>query len=142
MSRSPRIMGDTRREREAKVRRTFGPLYELAGQLRADAVDAIKGEPVLMAWGQYMSAAHTLEGFGRCFERIAPGIDFDVFAKLSKRLKNGVPIEREDVDSLILSLRKAEGVYRVTPLKDLTSAINTQMIADELEELAEKGIAA
>ena len=137
MARSVRIMGDSRKEREGKIRRTFGPLYELAEQLRADAVDSIRGEPVLLAWGQYMSAAHTLDGFGRCFERIAPDMDFSIFKTVSKRIGNGVPITMGEVELLILCLRNAEAVYRITQLKDLKAAINTQMIIDELEE---KGI--
>ena len=134
MARSPRIMGDSRKQREAKVRKTFGPLYDLASQLRADAVDSIRGEPVLLAWGQYMSAAHTLDGFGRCFERIAPDVDFSIFKTISKRIGNGVPITMAEVELLILTLWNAEAVYRVTPLKDLKAAINTQMIVDEFEE--------
>ncbi len=139
MSWSPRKMGDSRAQREAKVKRTFGPIYELAGQIRGDAVDSIRGEPVLKAWGQYMSAAHTLEGFGRCFERIAPEEDLSAFAKVSKKLHVGMPIELAEVDSLILALRRCEAIYRVTPLKDLQAAIRTQMIADELEELGMVG---
>jgi hypothetical protein len=130
-------MGDTRREREGKVLRTFGPLYKLANDMRADAVDAVKGRPVLPAWGVYMDAADTLEAWADCFERLKTDT-LPAIRAIAKRLRHSVPVERHEVDNLILELRRCEAVYRVTPLDNLRSAINTQMIAFEFERLAGK----
>lgn len=131
-------MGDSRREREAKVQRTFQPLYRLAGDILQDSVDAIKGEPVLIAWGQYMSAAHTLTGFGSCFARIAPQADLSIFDKLAAKLHHGAPVTKAEADALIIALRKCEAIYRCTPLKDLRAAILTEQIAIELDALNER----
>ncbi len=133
MSWSPRKMGDTRRERDAKVWRTFGPLYKLVRDLREGDVDAIKGEPVLVAWGEYMSIAHTLTGFSGCFKRIAPEADLSIFDKLAKRLHNGAPITEDDVNQLEQALQLIEKIYRATPLSQLKQAILTEQIAIELD---------
>lgn len=128
-------MGDTRRERDAKVHRTFGPLYHLAGEILDNAVSAIKGQPVIHAWGHWMDAGDTLQSFRGCFARIAPQADLRIFDTIGKRLKAGTPITKAEADALIIALRKCEAIYRCTPLADLKAAINTEMIAIELDTL-------
>lgn len=135
MSWSPRKMGDSRREREAKVKRTFGPIYHLAGEILDNAVSAIKGQPVIEAWGHWMDAGDTLESFGDCFRRVAPAADLGIFATIGKRLRAGTPITKAEADALVIALRKCEAIYRCTPLDDLRAAINTEMIAIELDAL-------
>lgn len=135
MSWSPRKMGDSRKEREAKVRRTFGPLYQLVKDLRQGEIDAIKGEPVLIAWGEYMSIAHTLTGFAGCFRRIAPEADLSIFDRIAARLHHGTPLTESDVDMLELALRQVEAIYRTTPLAKLKQAIMTEQIQIELDAL-------
>lgn len=138
MSWSPRKMGDTRREREAKVHRTFGPLYALTSEILDNAVSAIKGQPVIHAWGHWMDAGDTLQSFGGCFERIAPAADLRIFQTIGKRLKAGAPITKAEADALVMTLRKCEAIYRCTPLKDLQAAILTEQIAIELDALNER----
>lgn len=128
-------MGDSRLEREAKVRRTFDPLYRLAGEILDNAVSAIKGRPVVEAWGYWMDAGDTLQSFGDCFARIAPLADLRIFDTVGKRLKAGTPITKAEADALIIALRKCEAIYRCTPLNELKAAINTEMIAIEIEAL-------
>ena len=136
MARSPRIMGDTRREREGKVYRTFTPMYALSSEILDNAVSAIKGQPVLYAWGHWMDAGDTLISFGDTFRRIAPDSrHLDVFATVGKKLKHGTPITKAEADALIVGLRKCEAIYRCTPVSVLRAAINTEMIAIELDEL-------
>ena len=132
----PRLMGDTRREREGKIRRTFGPLYALSSEILDNAVSAIKGQPVSHAWGHWMDAGDTLISFGDTFRRIAPeSRHLDVFATVGKRLKAGVPITKAEADALVVGLRKCEAIYRCTPLVELRAAINTEMIAIEFEAM-------
>lgn len=128
-------MGDTRRQREAKVARTFGPLYHLVADLRADAVDSIRGEPVIVAWGHYMSAANTLTGFAGCFARIDKSADLTICARLANKLHYSTPITEAEVDALESSLRQLEAIYRRTPMSALVEAIRTEQIAIELDEM-------
>jgi hypothetical protein len=136
MSWSPRLMGDTRRTREAKTRNTFVPLYTLAGEILDNAVSAIRGRPVVQAWGHWMDAGDTLMSFGDCFKRLAPDSrHLDIFDTVGKRLKAGTPITKAEADALVIALRKCESVYRCTPLKDLQEAILTEQIAIELDAM-------
>lgn len=138
MAWSKKKYGDTRREREAKVNRTFGPMYHLTNEILDNAVSAIKGRPVLLAWGHWMDAGDTLMSFGGCFARIAPEADVRIFDTIGKRLKAGTPITKAEADALIIGLRKCEAIYRCTPLKDLQAAILTEQIAIELDALNER----
>lgn len=136
MAWSPRKMGDSRREREAKVQRTFGPLYSLSGEILDNAVSAIKGQPVIHAWGHWMDASDTLISFAGCFRRIAPTAQhIDVIDTVAKRLKHGTPITKSEADGLVMALRKCEAIYRCTPLSVLREAIMTEQIAIELDAL-------
>lgn len=133
MAWSVKRMGDTRREREAKVRRTFGPLRKMVADLRADQIDAIKGVPVLHAWDEWMDIGDALDGWHGCFSRIMPGENLDVFLRVGKRLKYGTPLTMDDVNALEEALDKCERKYRETPMPELKSAISTAQIAWELE---------
>ncbi len=131
-------MGDTRREREGKVRRTFGPLYQLAESIRADAVDAVQGYPVLRAWGEYMNAGHTLSAFGGTMARVAPDLDLSIFDKVAVKLNAGTPITEDEAYRLFCAVRMCESVYRVTPLQKLRSALLTEQLAIELDEIQQR----
>ena len=137
MSWSVKKMGDTRREREAKVSRTFGPLYALVAQLETGEVDAVRGHPVIEAWGEYMRVDQVLAEVRRCFDRIAPHADWRAFDAVGKRLGNGVPITEDDVETLRNTIKQAEAVYRTTPLDYLKAMIRTELIAIELDAIRE-----
>ena len=130
-------MGDTRRQREAKVERTFSPLYALVEQLRTGEVDAVRGYPVLECWGEFMRADQVLNEVRRCFDRISPHADWAAFDAVGRRLGNGTPITDDDVETLFNTIKMAESVYRSTSLDFLRSMIRTEQIAIELDAMKE-----
>lgn len=137
MAWSRKVMGDSRRQREAKVERTFKPLYRLVEQLRTGEVDAVRGHPVLEAWGEFMRVDQTLAEVRRCFDRLAPHADWSAFDAVGKRLGAGVPITEDDVETLHNTIQQAEAVYRTAPLDYLRSMIRTEQIAIELDAMRE-----
>ena len=125
-------MGDTRRQRESKIFRTFGPLFQLCKDMREGYVDAIHGECVVKAWGEYMPLAETLIEVANCLERITPEADFEAMRKVGRRIHHGMPLTVEDVDALESCLKRGVEAYRYAPLSVIRSAINTELIAIEL----------
>lgn len=132
-------MGDTRRERDGKVRSIFGPIRRMIADLKQGEVDSIRGYPIIRAWGENMDLSDSLRGMAECFTRIAPGFDAEAFELVAKRLENGVFLEVCDVERLEAALNNAEAVYRVTPLEKVKSATVSAMIARQVKEM---GIAA
>lgn len=128
-------MGDTRREREGKIVRTFGPLLKLCSDMREGYVDSIAGECVVQAWNEYMPLAETLIEVANCLSRIAPEVDFEPMRKIGKRLHHGMPLTESDVDTLEACIRNGIAIYRRTPLAEIRNAIRTEMIAIELSAL-------
>ena len=134
MARSVKKYGDTRRQRQAKYETSFAPIRELIRQMKADAVDAVRGEPVLHAWGHRMSAAETLSAFGRCFQRLTDA-DLSIIQRVAKKLEVGVPITRGEVDLMESRIDLCAVIYQAATLDTLRSAIRTEEIAFAFEEL-------
>ncbi len=131
----PKIMGDTRRQREAKVFRTFDPLKKLSAQMRANDVDCVRGEPIIPEFdGQWTPAGDALIVVGRALGRLPEFGGLKTMVSIGKKLKAGTPITIDELDKLDAELAHAENAYRWATRAQLKSVILTEQIAIELED--------
>ncbi len=130
-----RKLGDTKRQREAKVARTFGPIYKFIRDMREDSVDCVQGYPMIWAWGEHMLAGHALIGFVGCVARLSPTLSVKPITSVAAKLDAGVPITLEEVAAMEVAVRAAEQVYRNLPIRTIKDAILTEQIAIELSQM-------
>lgn len=133
--RSRKHMGDTKRERLGKAYRTFKPLRELSKQIKDDAVDSIKGVPILFAWGEHMAAADALHEIAMLFGRMDKEMDVEPINTLAKRLKHSVPLDMDTVKRFDQAIDNCEALYLTLPVKQIKEAILTEQIAIEMSAM-------
>lgn len=131
--RPPRkVMGDTRKERDAKCYHIFMPLYRAIQDMKDDNVDTIRGEPVVKFSGVYQSTAHTLVAVANVLSRLKSKHDFSELFKLASKLHYGTPITLDEVGIIEMYVKMMEVEYRAIPMQDLVRASK-----EELEELGD-----
>ena len=100
-------------------------------------VDCVQGYPIVYirtrkVWGRVDVC---LEGLRESLQRLPFTFDYTPFERAERKLKHGVMLEESDVDDLERCLKSLEDLIIKVPLTQVKSAVQTQMIAIELERL-------
>ena len=128
-------MSDTRRKREGKAYKTFRPLWELYEQIAQNAVDSVKGQPVITWTGEVMNAGDALANIARVFSRIDSSMDVIPIVKMAVRLDKSVPLDDDLLNNFKTALKHCESVFKQLPLSQIKAALLTEQIAIEVEDM-------
>ena len=128
--------GITNTPRIDEVVRTFQPLRDMLAELKKGTVDTIKGYPVMIDWQrEYCRIDHALLGWIGGWERLAPTIDQSPLIKLHKALELGIPLTIDQIVNAERVIDKQQAIYLQTPVEHIKSAITTELINIEFENM-------
>ena len=115
----------------------FLPIRAALNEMLSGEVDSIRGYAVtrLHNGDEYERVDYCLAGFVGVLSRIFPDCDLSPMTRLQKRLANGTPIHPEEIHAALKLLKDIETPLIKADWHAVKSALTTEMIQIEMDEL-------
>ena len=115
----------------------FLPIRSALNEILTGEVDAIRGYAVthLHSRDAYERVDFCMAGFVGVLIRIFPDSDLSPMTRLQKRLANGTPIHPEEIHAALKLLKDIETPLIKADWHAIKSALTTEMIQIEMDEL-------
>lgn len=123
-----------------QARSWLSPMRDCFLQMLEGEVDAINGYPVtrLHHDDDYARIDYCIAGFRALLDRLCPEIDTAPLARLEKRLANGVPVTRPEIQQALAVCKLSESALLRHPVAVVKAAVLTEQIDIELAALGLK----
>ncbi len=116
----------------------FAPIFATLDELSSGEVMHEKGIPVMLFDGELAAIHAAMIGWACCWDRICKdrGVAYDSspLRKLSKKLENGVMLEKTDIEQVRANIELTRQVFMRTPASVLKQHSITEQIAIEFEK--------
>lgn len=121
--------------------KAFANIDAILARLEEGWIHAERGEPVFFdrPSGKWCDIPSNLAGWIEFWERLSKhyglGIDMLPLAKLANKLRVGVLITPEEVQTCIEIVKACKRAYRKMDVSDVHSIVRTQLIANRVDEM-------
>lgn len=122
------------------ARQWLEPIRKAFGDMKAGEVDSIRGYAVTRIdhTDEYARIDFAINGFTALIERLLPDTPCTPMQSVSKKLAAGVPLTQGEIDACLALLNRCETRLIKVPREAIRSAVLTEQINIEVEQLGLK----